>query len=336
MSVSVSKEAKGSDSTRILQIIPGDLYQITLPLPFELEQVNVHLSRLENGWMLHDTGFSSTRSFDLLEASLRELNIDWHQIKLLLLTHLHPDHVGLAERVAALARPQIVMHEKEAQYLNEMIEAGRPAWFDPLHVLGGTPPDQLADVDQEFLGMRRKLRRIDPDIPLKGGETLTSAYGPLEVIWTPGHSPGHVCLYARDRKLLFSGDTILRDITPNIAWLPGHDTLGEYLDSLQTLSPYEIDRILPSHGMPFDGHREWIAETTAHHEERCQQILKGADEYHTAHELIASVWSREFSLFHYHFAIGEVLAHLVYLESTGRVMRRETATGAAEWRALAS
>ena len=331
--MSVNQEANTPEATRILEIIPGDLYQITLPLPFELEQVNVHLSRLENGWMLHDTGFSNTRSFDLLESSLRELNVGWPQVKVLLLTHLHPDHVGLAERIAALAHPQIVMHEKEAHFLNEMIEAGRPTWFDPLHVLGGTPTGQIADIDQEFASMRRKLKRIDPDVPLKGGETLASAYGPLEVIWTPGHSPGHVCLYARDRKLLFSGDTILKDITPNIAWLPGHDTLGEYLYSLQTLSPYDIDRILPSHGMPFEGHRAWIAETTAHHEERCRQILAGAGDYRTAHELISSVWSREFSHFHYHFAIGEVLAHLVYLETTGRVERRETATGAAEWRA---
>ena len=320
--------------TRVREIIPGDLYQITLPLPFELEQVNVHLSRLaDGGWMLHDSGFADTRSFELLEASLKELNVEWPQIKVLLLTHLHPDHVGLAERIRTLAHPNIAMHEQEAQYLNDMIDAGKPTWFEPLHILGGTARDQIAKIDQEFLAMRRKLKRIDPDIPLKGGEVLPTAYGPLEVIWTPGHSPGHVCLYARDRKLLFAGDTILKDITPNIAWLPGHDTLGEYLRSLQTLAPYEIDQVLPSHGMPFKGHREWIAETTAHHEERCEQILKGADAFKTAHELIGSIWSREFSNFHYHFAIGEVLAHLVYLETSGRVERRETATGAAEWRA---
>lgn len=285
--------------------------------------------------MLHDTGFANTRSFELLEASLRELGVEWAQIKTLLLTHLHPDHVGLAERIVPLAHPRIVMHEKEARYLNEMIDAGKPAWFEPLHILGGTSPDQIAHIDQEFLAMRRKLKRIEPDIPLAGGEVLPTAYGALEVIWTPGHSPGHVCLYARERKLLFAGDTILKDITPNIAWLPGHDTLGEYLASLRMLSAYEIDQVLPSHGMPFAGHREWVVETTAHHEERCELILKGAGAFKTAHELIPSVWSREFSHFHYHFAIGEVLAHLVYLEATGRVERRMRGNGAAEWRRLA-
>jgi glyoxylase-like metal-dependent hydrolase (beta-lactamase superfamily II) len=325
-----------SSSTRVLAIIPGSLYQITLPLPFELEQVNVHLVRLDadGGWMLIDSGFGNTRSFDLLEASLRELDVDWPQIRVLLLTHLHPDHVGLAERIAALAHPKIVMHEAEAAHLNEMIEAGKPTWFEPLHVLGGTPRDELQKIDLEFAPMRRQLRRVDPDLPLHGGETLPSAFGPLEVVYTPGHSPGHICLYSRERRLLFSGDTILKDITPNIAWLPGRDMLGEYLESLQKLAKYDVGQILPSHGMPFEGHREWIAATTAHHEERCQQILAGASVHRTAHELIASVWTRKFSTFHYHFAIGEVLAHLVYLESTGRVERRMAANGAAEWTAI--
>lgn len=317
----------------IQELIPGDLYQITLPLPFELEHVNVHLSRLtgKGGWMLHDTGFGNSRSFEVLDASLRELNIAWAQIKLLLLTHSHPDHVGLTDRIKSLASPRVLMHAAEAEHLNEMI-VGKPTWFEPLHIFGGTPPDRIRLVDEEFLAMRRKLQRIDPDVLLHGGETLETAHGSLEVIWTPGHAVGHICLYSRVRKWLFSGDTILKEITPNIGWLPGLDTLGDYLRSLQTLSPYEIDLVLPSHGKSFNGHREWIAETSAHHEERCQLILKGADEFRTAHELIGSVWSREFSHFHYHFAIGEVLAHLVYLERTGRVQRRDSENGAAGWR----
>jgi glyoxylase-like metal-dependent hydrolase (beta-lactamase superfamily II) len=321
-----------SDAPRILELIPGDLYQITLPLPFELEQVNVHLSRLEDGgWMLHDTGFGNSRSFELLEASLRELKIEWPRIKTLFLTHLHPDHVGLADRVNALSRPQIVMHEGEARHLNAIVDNGKPLWFEPLHVYGGTPREQISQIDQEFAGMRRKLSRIEPNLPLQGGEVLPTAYGPLEVLWTPGHSPGHLCLYSRDRKLLFSADTILRDITPNISWMPGLDALGDYLRSLQALAAYDVAQVLPSHGMPFEGHREWIAATATHHEERCHQILSGATTYRTAHDLISSVWKREFSQFHYHFALGEVLAHLVYLEANGRVTRRMTASGAAEW-----
>src|SRR5262249_29559229 len=143
-----------SDPTRILEIIPGDLYQITLPLPFELEQVNVHLSRIDGGWMLHDSGFGNTRSFELLEASLRELSIEWMQIKALLLTHLHPDHVGNAERITTLVQPRVLMHEAEARYLNQIVELGKPVWFEPLHRFGGTPREEFDHIDHEFARMR--------------------------------------------------------------------------------------------------------------------------------------------------------------------------------------
>lgn len=330
--------AAGFTEPRVLAILPDELYQITLPLPFELEQVNVHLVRLRDAdsWLLIDSGFDNTRSFDLLERSLAVAGVQWEQIRQLLLTHHHPDHIGLAQRVMNLAQPKLMMHAEDVDHINEMIDLGRPPWFDPMHTVGGTPAGAIHAIDKEFEPMRRRMHRIEPHQRLHGGERIHASFGDLEVLFTPGHAPGHVCLYAAARKLLFSGDTILKDITPNIAWLPDRDTLGLYLSSLERLSHLDADQILPSHGMPFTGHREWVKETTAHHEERCELILRGCKtEFRTAHELIASVWDREFSQFHYHFAIGEVLAHLVYLEGKGRVERRENPSGSAEWRAAA-
>jgi glyoxylase-like metal-dependent hydrolase (beta-lactamase superfamily II) len=319
--------------TRVREVLAGVLYQITLPLPFELEQVNVHAIRVaQRDWMLVDTGFGDQRSFELLEASLQELSIAWTDIRSLLFTHLHPDHVGLAGRIAQVAKPRLLMHGAEADLLNEMASAGRPLWFEPMHVLAGTPSERILAVDVEFAPMRKTLRRVDPDVRLHGGETIDTACGPLELIWTPGHSPGHICLYSRDHKLLLSGDTIIEDITPNIAWLPGQDTLGDFLGSLQRLAAYEVDSILPSHGAPFTGHREWITATTNHHEDRCRQILRAMENgHHTADELVKSVWNRKFSNFHYHFAASEVLSHLVYLERQGRAWHRAAQNGALEW-----
>ena len=86
-----------------------------------------------------------------------------------------------------------------------------------------------------------------------GGEEIPTAIGPLEVLWTSGHSPGHVCLYSRERKLLFSGDQILENITPNIAWHPGRDMLGDFLESLRRLADLEVDLILPRARRAFFG-----------------------------------------------------------------------------------
>jgi glyoxylase-like metal-dependent hydrolase (beta-lactamase superfamily II) len=164
-----------------------------------------------------------------------------------------------------------------------------------------------------------------------GGEQLETALGPLEVVWTSGHSPGHICLYSRERKLLFSGDQILENITPNIAWHPGRDMLAEFLDSLAALALLDIDLILPSHGEPFSGHRAWISETVGHHQERCDEILNLLVESpRTAHQLVGQMWRRELSPINHHFAIFEVLAHLEHLKRQGKV-RHRSENGALEW-----
>jgi glyoxylase-like metal-dependent hydrolase (beta-lactamase superfamily II) len=164
-----------------------------------------------------------------------------------------------------------------------------------------------------------------------GGEKLETALGPLEVIWTSGHSPGHICLYSRERKLLFSGDQILENITPNIAWHPGRDMLAEFLESLQRLAALDIDLILPSHGDPFSGHRAWITQTIGHHRNRCDEIVNLlAKSPRTAHHMVGDMWRRPLSPINHHFAIFEVLAHLEYLRRQGKVHHRNQ-NGALEW-----
>jgi len=126
---------------------------------------------------------------------------------------------------------------------------------------------------------------------------------------------------------------MLELISPNIGWHPERDPLSEYLNSLQELAELEIDLILPSHGAPFSGHREWIRRTIEHHEERCNRILSllaGAPK--TAATLVEQLWDRPLEPFHYRFAVFEVLAHLEYLERQNRVTQREQ-DGVALWRA---
>jgi glyoxylase-like metal-dependent hydrolase (beta-lactamase superfamily II) len=162
------------------------------------------------------------------------------------------------------------------------------------------------------------FERLSPDRLLRGGETIATAHGLLEVVWTPGHSPGHVCLYDRERRVLISGDHILEHISPNIGWQPEHDALGEFLSSLDRIAALDVDLVLPSHGAPFRGHREWVRNTQQHHAERCAKIVTLVDNGAATADLIAGqLWNRHLSPFHYRFAIFEVLAHLEYLERRG-------------------
>jgi glyoxylase-like metal-dependent hydrolase (beta-lactamase superfamily II) len=313
------------------EVLPG-VYLLELPLPFSLGVVNVYLVRRAEGWMLIDCGMNTEPSFNALERALEGVGVTWPEIRSILLTHIHPDHMGLVRRVMSLTGAPLMLHRADARMLAEIAQVTRfLAWQHQVFVASGVPEQMLAALDATHSEVEKSLYRLDPDVTLEGGETIETAAGELRVVWTPGHSPGHVCLYQPQRRLLFSGDHILEHISPNIGWHDNHDALGDYLASLDRIAALEVDLILPSHGAPFTGHREWVAKTRAHHAERCDLLLGGMDgQSKTAAELIPSVWNRHLSPFHYRFALFEVLAHLEHMARTGRV-RADDEAGVKRW-----
>lgn len=306
---------------------------IRLPLPFELSHVNVGLVSLDQGYMLVDTGMATADSLDTLTRSLDSLGLDWPDIRQIFITHMHPDHIGQLPKIRELTGAPILMHKTEAKYVNAMVAAGRPRHIEPGLRIAGSPETMLVAIDQALTHLSRALHHVDPDVELLGGEHIPTALGPAQVIWTPGHSVGHVCLYWPSKRVLYSGDHMIERITPNIPWSPGEDCLADYIASLEMLVPYGIDVVLPSHGRPFQGHADWVSQTKAHHATRCNELLSRLDAPRTAHELVPALWSRELSAFHYHFAIFEVLAHLEYMRRQSRIVSRASETGALLWSA---
>jgi glyoxylase-like metal-dependent hydrolase (beta-lactamase superfamily II) len=306
---------------------------LALPLPFELESVNVFLVPLESGYLLIDCGMETEPAFETLRAALAECHIAWHDIRQIVLTHMHPDHIGMAARLLELTGAELAMHQAEAEHLSRITSGNRRIpWLQEAYLQSGVPPLLEIKMEEHFAVIRENFHPLHPARLFTGGEKLESALGPLEIVWTSGHSPGHICLYSRERKLLFSGDQILENITPNIAWHPGRDMLAEFLESLQTLAALDVEIILPSHGEPFSGHRPWIAATTGHHRERCDEMvaLLGKSPL-TAHQMVGEMWRKRLSPINHHFAIFEVLAHLEYLKRQGRV-HPTTESGALLWR----
>jgi glyoxylase-like metal-dependent hydrolase (beta-lactamase superfamily II) len=302
------------------EVLPG-VQLIELPLPLSLGSINVYLVRLAGGYLLIDCGMDTDACFQALARGMEAAGAGWTDISEILLTHVHPDHMGLAPRLLELTGARLSMHAHDAEFLQELTQTERYlAWADGVMREAGVEAEIIAKIRGSSNEIHKHFHSLRPDRVLLGGERIAAAVGELEVLWTPGHSPGHVCLYGRERRVLFAGDQMLEQISPNIGWLPDRDTLGEFLDSLRDLERLEVELILPSHGAPFSGHREWIRKTIAHHAERCAKILALLDATsRSAAEVVNELWERTLIPFHYRFAVFEVLAHLEYLERQGKV-----------------
>lgn len=297
-----------------MSVLPG-VHRVELPLPFSLGSINVYFVETRSGHLLIDCGMDTPECFDALDRARADLGIGWSGVTNVVLTHMHPDHMGLAPRVLALSGAKLAMHPRDMELLATLAgDSAKPDWGHLAMLRAGVPEDLIGRVERAFVNVRRSFRELQPDVLLRGGERISASHGDLEIIWTPGHSPGHICLYQTTSRALFAGDHMLERISPNIGWLPEADPLHDYLQSLKSLAGFEIDLILPSHGEPFSGHRDWIARALEHHEERCRTVLSLLGENAlTAHELTLKMWDRELSSFDYRFAVFEVLAHLEYL-----------------------
>jgi glyoxylase-like metal-dependent hydrolase (beta-lactamase superfamily II) len=229
-----------------------------------------------------------------------------------------------------------MMHRAEADYLALVARESRAPFFNEAMLKSGVPEEMQSRMDRALRDVRRNFREHAPEVLLEGGERIPVRGGTLEVVWTPGHSPGHICLYSPEQRYLISGDHLLEYITPNIGWHPDTDMLAHYIESLEKLQPFEVDLILPSHGGPFRGHRERIRETTAHHDERCGLILSHiTSEPMTAYGIVQKVWPKGLTPFHQHFAVFEIMAHLEFMQRRGRVEPVERNGGALYWRPAA-
>ncbi|MBI5015913.1 MAG: MBL fold metallo-hydrolase [Deltaproteobacteria bacterium] len=306
------------------EVLP-ELFRIEVPLPENpLRSINVYVARGVERSLIVDTGMNRAECRAALSQGLRTLGIDAGCADIFV-THLHADHIGLAK---AFARPGTTV------FLSRTDRVWLEAWtgweaFFPLAEAHGVPvPELKAEIaSNPSLAFEREWL---PEVsPVDEGRVFAVGDYRFECVETPGHTPGHMCLYEPRAKVLLSGDHILGDISPNITtWLPGRNPLKEYLDSLEKASHLEVDLVLPGHRRLFRDHRARIAELQVHHWARLDEVLALLSRrFLTAFELASEMtWDLKGSwaswpLAQKWFATGEAMAHLVYLEAEGAVVR---------------
>ncbi len=323
------------------EILSG-LYQLKVPIPNNpLGWVLPYLVPGDDGYTLVDSGWNTPDAFAALESELGEVGVAFDDIKRLVVTHVHPDHYGLAGRIKEICGAQVIMHQRERDFI-------RSRYWEPEQLLdrmapwlieNGVPPDEMPDLQRSSMPARSYVVPAEPDAILWGGETLDFGLYRFEVYWTPGHSPGHVCLYERTQRIILTGDHVLPTITPHVSLHPQQmgNPLGDYLASLHRLEPLEVDDVLPAHEYAFKDLCGRLREIVHHHEVRLEEMLAIiGDNGATAYEVAAGiVWTTgTFDTFSYWMrraAISETLAHLEYAVQAGR-LRQTRADGMVRYR----
>ncbi len=324
-----------------MEVTPG-IHQFKMAIPEAPKSfyLNSYLVQGSDGWLLVDAGWNDTQSLDSLEQQLGEQGVRFSDISQIVITHIHPDHYGLVSKLKELCPARPVFHQMEKTLLESIqarfsnipeVLAETMRWLR----LNGVPDSQVPVFKmgslmyfKEFVGAPL------PEKTLLGGETISTGLFDFEVIWTPGHSPGHICLYESSKKILLSGDHLLPITTPLISLYDesGGNPLADYMNSLNAIRRLKVKQVLPGHEHTFSGMRKRVAELVRHHERRKKDITNALrDRGKTTWELATCItwfgpngapviWDG-LSMGEKMLALLETLAHLQFLIEEGRVTK---------------
>ena len=309
----------------MIETIAENIYRLTIPMPKNpLKYLNAYLLHSSEGrHCLIDTGLNRPDCHEALMQGLKDLNVAIARTDVLL-THMHSDHSGLAPMLYAQGA-RIWMSSFDAPVLTQ---SGH--WSDVLASarINGLPDEEVHRAMDAHPGYKyRPQGEVDIQL-LKDEDIFRRAGFNLHCLITPGHTKGHLCFYEPKHRMLFAGDMLLQEITPNISqWLPGKNPLQDYMQSLNRLETLEVDLVLPGHRRLFTDHRKRIQELREHHAARLEEVSRivQANPGHAMHiashmhwDLDTPDWER-FPLAQKWFATGEALAHLSFLQAQGRI-----------------
>jgi glyoxylase-like metal-dependent hydrolase (beta-lactamase superfamily II) len=313
------------------EVAPG-VHWLSMPLPFALDHINLWLVQDEGGWTIVDTGIGNAATRELWDRILPR----FQPIRRVILTHYHPDHAGNAQWLCQ--RYGVELWTTQGEYLTAHAVAASAAGYTTEAVLKVFRRNGLDDAHFVAMsGRGNRYRQLVPDFPhsyrrIIDGGVVTVGKNRWQAIVGHGHAPEHLSLYCEALNVVIAGDMLLSTISTNVSvWSidPEGDPLRLFLDSIARYRELPADvLVLPSHGKPFRGAHERVAELEAHHRARLAE-LKGelAKGERSAGELLSVLFRRPLDAHQTFFAMGEAIAHLHYLYYASEVKRTPGADG---------
>ncbi len=321
-----------------------DVIQIKIDVPFDVKFVYVYLLKVSEGYILFDAGLNMGDWPQRFFSALKDVKIKPEEISHCIISHNHMDHIGL---IGYLRRKnpeiKIVMHD----ITNKKVEwETNPDNFSNLKqeseqltsqlIQYGLSREQGEKLVKYFLKWPQMKQYHNPDIIVHDGDQVSIGNDVLDVIWTPGHSLGHICIYEANRGYLFSGDHILSRITPHIGVFIINDSIREiyknvdfenilalYLKSLDGIVKLKPTIIFPAHQEVIYKPLERIYAIKNHHKRRLKEISDVINKNPMTPYKISKIHFGELDDINSFLALSEVLGHLIYLESQNRVQRIE-------------
>lgn len=308
--------------------VTGGIWSVPVPIIGNpLRYVLSYLIEHDSGFVIVDPGWNHPDSWQALTSGLAQCEIQLDAVTGILVTHVHPDHHGLSGRVSELTGAWVGMHPAEDAFLAARgADAMRNGIEKYLHWCGA-PASHL----DELVTSRQHTAQIGPmvraDRLIEHGDLVDAPGLRIRAVWTPGHTPGHLCFHDETHDVLLTGDHVLPRITPNVSSYDlTSNPLHDYLASLDTLRGIQPGEVLPAHEYRFTDLDSRLAYLAEHHRERLAEAERGLVEAEpagtTAWQAATGVtWSRpwaDLASFQRQAAIGEVLSHLRYLQARGR------------------
>jgi glyoxylase-like metal-dependent hydrolase (beta-lactamase superfamily II) len=310
------------------EILPY-LYCIKVPLPRNpLKFTNSYIIKGEKRFLVIDTGMNLKECMQALESGLQKLDVDLNKTDFFV-THLHHDHMGLVSTLAT-GTSKVYFNQTEAAILTSVTADVRWARMMEFYIANGFPVEHsmtwITNRPVYIFGPKLAV----PFTILADGDQLEIGDYHLVCIQTPGHSPCHTCMYDNEKKILFSGDHVLFDITPNITYWPElGNSLQSYLQSLEKIKDMDVKLVLPGHRNFQQDLRQRIQELFNHHESRLEEAMAAiADGDKTAYEVAPCIkWDlsyktwEQFPVEQKYFAFGETVSHLEYLVADNKLSK---------------
>jgi glyoxylase-like metal-dependent hydrolase (beta-lactamase superfamily II) len=300
--------------------------RIVVPTPYAVGPANVYVFTADPV-TLFDCGPNTPATENALLLGLAAIGVAPQQIARIVISHSHPDHYGMAPRLHALSGCEILIGRHDRPKLGDssmLVATGK------LLLQAGMPMEELVEMGHR----ERRLGELRPEVPvsgvLDGGERLAFDGFGLNVLHLPGHTAGHVCLWDEASGVLFSGDTLLLDISPNPLIEPDPQdpserrrSLIEYIASLDLLSGMPLATVFPGHGPPIEDPKGLIEEMRAHHRERTERLAKMLDGAGKTGWQLANELFPQLEGFDNFLAVSEVVAHVDLLIEDGRAEQVE-------------